>query len=230
MRARRLPPLRLSQMSHMSRLSALGLLFALATLGLAACGRPDAPAAGTVPGAPAAAEAAPDAWSRLDADEPAPPFTLTDQQGRRVALADLRGKVVVLTFLFTQCTDVCPVLPQILARVDTHLSPSQRAQLAFVGVSIDPQRDTPARLRQFIAERELDATRWTLLTGSVPELARAADDYGVVVHPDPRLDFVHNTVFVLIDGAGQLRTEFHGLATPAQEIAKAALALMPPGA
>lgn len=217
------------------RRSALAALLAVpiagAALALAGVWRPFAPAAHA---AAAASEAAIDtssrAWNRLDADEPAPAFALTDQNGRRVALADLRGKVVILTFLFTQCTDVCPVLPQILARVDEHLSPAQKAQSAFVGISIDPQRDTPARLRQFIAERELDATRWTLLTGSVPELARAADDYGVVVHPDPRLDFVHNTVFVLIDGAGQLRTEFHGLATPAQEIAKAALALMPPGA
>jgi protein SCO1/2 len=184
---------------------------------------------------PAAAEpvsasppAASDAWTRLDADEPAPAFELTDQDGRRLALADLRGKVVVLTFLFTQCTDVCPVLPLILARVDEHLSPAQRSRLVFVGVSIDASRDTPQRLRRFIAERGLDPARWILLTGTVAELARAADDYGVVVRPDPRLDFVHNTVFVLVDGAGRLRTEFHGLATPTQEIAKAAAALLPP--
>lgn len=224
------------------RRSALAVLLAVpiagAALALAGVWRPFAPGAPAAHAAAAASEAAIDtaidttsrAWNRLDADEPAPAFALTDQNGRRVALADLRGKVVVLTFLFTQCTDVCPVLPQILARVDEHLSPAQKAQSAFVGISIDARRDTPPRLRQFIAERQLDAARWTLLTGTLPELARTADDYGIVVRPDPRLDFVHNTVFVLIDGAGRLRTEFHGLATPAPEIAKAALALMPPGA
>lgn len=166
-------------------------------------------------------------WKRLDADEPAPAFALTDQHGRRVTLAGLRGKVVVATFLFTQCTEVCPVLPQILARVDQHLEAAERARLVYVGISIDPQRDTPARLRQFIAEHRLDAARWSLLTGSLRELTRTADDYGVVARPDPRLGFVHNTVFVLIDGAGRMRTEFHGLATPTAEIAAAVRRLLP---
>jgi protein SCO1/2 len=187
--------------------------------------------AGVVPSAPAfaapVAPAAGDGWNRLDADEPAPGFALVDQHARRVALADLRGKVVIVTFLFTQCTDVCPVLPLILARVDQHLTEAERARLVYVGISIDAQRDTPEQLRRFIAERDLDAARWVLLTGTLRELTRAADDYGVVVRPDPRLGFVHNTVFALIDGAGRLRTEFHGLASPAPEIAKAVRALIP---
>jgi len=205
----------------------LGVLLGVVALGLAFFLRP--PAADAPSLAEGAAGVAGNAWERLDADEPAPAFTLTDQHGRRVALADLRGKVAIVTFLFTRCTDVCPVLPQILARVDQHLSDAERARVAYVGISIDAQRDTPARLREFIAERGLDPARWTLLTGSAAELTQAADDYGVVVRPDPRLDFVHNTVFVLVDPAGRLRTEFHGLATPAPEIAKAAGALLATG-
>jgi protein SCO1/2 len=177
-------------------------------------------------GAPA--QAGPNKWDRLDADEPAPAFSLTDQNGRRVALADFRGRVAIVTFLFTNCTDVCPALPQILNRVDQLLTEAERAKLVYVGISIDPRRDTPERLREFINSHGLDAARWSLLTGSVKELTKAANDYGVVVRPDPRLDFVHNTVFVLIDGKGRLRTEFHGLATPTEEIAKAARTLMAP--
>ena len=72
-------------------------------------------------GAPAQAKSQ-NQWDRLDADEPAPAFALTDQNGRRVALADFRGKVAIVTFLFTNCTDVCPVLPQMLNRVDQLLT------------------------------------------------------------------------------------------------------------
>ena len=179
-------------------------------------------------GAPAMANT--NKWDRLDADEPAPAFSLVDQNGRRTALTDFRGRVVIVTFLFTNCTDVCPVLPQKLARVDQLLTDAEKAKLAYVGISIDPRRDTPQRLREFIKSHGLDASRWTLLTGSVKDLTRAANDYGVVVRPDPRLDFVHNTVFVLIDGKGRLRTEFHGLATPTEEIARAARALLAPPA
>lgn len=179
-------------------------------------------------GAPAQAMANPNKWDRLDADEPAPAFSLIDQNGRRVALADFRGKVVIVTFLFTNCTDVCPVLPQMLARVDQLLSDDEKAKLAYVAISIDPKRDTPAQMKKFLQDHRLVEARWTLLSGSLKELTQAANDYGVVVRPDPRLDFVHNTVFVLIDGKGRLRTEFHGLATPTEEIAKAARTLMAP--
>lgn len=169
-------------------------------------------------------------WDRLDADEPAPAFALTDQNGRRVALADFRGKVAIVTFLFTNCTDVCPVLPQMLNRVDQLLTEDERKKLAYIGISIDPKRDMPAQMKKFMQQHGLAESRWTLLGGSVKELTQTARDYGVVVRPDPRLDFVHNTVFVLIDGKGRLRTEFHGLATPTEEIAKAARALMAPSA
>lgn len=177
-------------------------------------------------GAPAQANL--NKWDRLDFEEPAPAFSLTDQNGRRVALTDFRGRVAILTFLFTNCTDVCPVLPQILNRVDQLLTEDERKQLAYVGISIDPKRDTPAQLKKFMQQHGLSEARWTLLTGSLQALTKAANDYGVVVRPDPRLDFVHNTVFVLVDGKGRLRTEFHGLATPTEEIAKAARALMNP--
>jgi protein SCO1/2 len=165
-------------------------------------------------------------WERLDADEPAPAFALTDQHGRRVALAELRGKVAIVTFLFTHCTDVCPVLPQILARADRHLGAAERARLRYVGISIDPRRDTPARLREFIARHRLDAARWVLLTGSLGALTRVATDYGVVVRPAPRGDFVHNTVFAVIDPNGRLRAEFHGLASPPEAIAAAVRGLL----
>jgi len=175
-------------------------------------------------------QANPNKWDRLDANEPAPPFALTDQNNRRVALTDFRGRVAIVTFLFTNCTDVCPALPQILNRVDQLLSEEERMKLAYIGISIDPRRDTPAQMKKFLQQYGLSEARWTLLTGSVKELTKAANDYGVVVRPDPRLDFVHNTVFVLIDGRGRLRTEFHGLATPTEEIARAARALMAPPA
>ncbi len=176
-------------------------------------------------GAPAQADM--NKWDRLDADEPAPAFSLIDQQGRRTALTDFRGKVAIVTFLFTNCTDVCPVLPQILNRVDQLMTEDERKKLAYVGISIDAKRDTPAQMQKFMRDHGLAESRWTLLGGTVKELTKAANDYGVVVRPDPRLDFVHNTVFVLIDGKGRLRTEFHGLATPTDEIAKAARALFP---
>lgn len=157
-------------------------------------------------------------WKRLDATEPAPTFTLTSQDGKRVSLKDFRGKAVVLTFLFTSCRDVCPVLPQIISRTDQALSEAERKQVRFVGISIDPRRDTPEKLRSFMQDHKLSPERWTLLTGTLKEASKVADDYGIVAKPDLQGDLVHNAVYVLIDPQARLRTEFHGLFTPTHEI------------
>lgn len=171
-------------------------------------------------------DADPNTYQRLEVNEAAPVFKLINQQGQRVSLSDFRGKVLIVTFLFTQCTDICPLLPQILARVDDLLSEAQRSKLHFVGISVDPAHDTPAQLRRFMQQRALSAQRWTLLTGSLAELTRTAADYGVVVRPDPRAGLVHNTVFALIDGKGRERVEFHGLASPSEDIARAVQGLI----
>lgn len=164
-------------------------------------------------------------WERLAANEPAPPFSLTDQDGRRASLAQMRGKAVVLTFLFTHCVEACPLLPEILGQALAHLTPTQRAAVNLVGITLDPRRDHPARLKAFMQARGLDPARWTLLTGSVAELSQVVADYGVVARSDPRLEIIHNTVFVLIDPNGRLRVEYHGLASPPAEIAKSLRAL-----
>lgn len=160
-------------------------------------------------------------WKRLDANEPAPAFALTSQDGKRVSLKDFRGTAVVLTFIYTSCRDICPVLPQIIGRTDQVLSEAERKKVRFVGISIDPRRDTPEKLRSFMQSHNLSPERWTLLTGSLRQASKVADDYGIVAKPDLQGDLVHNAVYVLIDPQGRLRTEFHGLFTPTQEIAKA---------
>lgn len=176
-------------------------------------------------GDPASAQSGND-WKRLDADEPAPAFALMNQDGRRVALADFRGKAVILTFVYTECKDICPVLPQIIGRTDQWLTEDEKKRVRFVGISIDPRRDTPDKLRAFMQAHNLSPERWTLLTGTLAEATKAAVDYGIVVKPDLQGEFVHNAVYVLIDPRGRLRAEFHGLFTPSQEIAKAARGLI----
>lgn len=159
------------------------------------------------------------AYQRLEADEPAPGFTLTNQDGRRVSLKGLRGRPVALTFLYSTCTDVCPVLLYVLTSAEHKLTEAERNQVHFLGITVDPRRDTPERLRQFMKERKLAPERWQLLTGSIAEATRVAKDYGVVVRPAPRGDFVHNSVFVVIDADGRERAEFHGMTTPPEAIA-----------
>jgi protein SCO1/2 len=160
-------------------------------------------------------------FERLDVNERAAPFALVNQNGKRVALCDFRGKAIVMTFLYTSCTDVCPLLVHTAVTVDSKLTAEERKRVRFVAVTVDPVRDTPAKLKAFMKSRGLDESRWQLLTGDVAGVTRAIADYGVLVRPAPRGDFVHNSVFIVIDAAGVERTEFHGVATPPSAIVEA---------
>jgi protein SCO1/2 len=155
---------------------------------------------------------------RLVIDEPAPGFSLTNQHGKRLALKDLRGKVVAMTFLYTHCTDVCPILTNTLDSVARQLTAEERRQVVLVGVTVDPIRDTPARMKTFIKEHGLEGKQWQLLSGPVARVTQVATDYGIVVRPAPGGDFVHNSVYILIDREGIERVEHHGTATPGEDL------------
>jgi protein SCO1 len=79
---------------------------------------------------------------------PAPEFSLTSQDGGRVTLADLRGKVVAVTFIYTLCTSTCPVLTPTMSFVQDQLGPNFGTKIAFVSITVDPERDTPQVLKR----------------------------------------------------------------------------------
>src|SRR5467141_2759697 len=108
---------------------------------------------------------------RLPVIGPAPPFTLTSQDGAPVALADLRGKVVALAFIYTGCPDICPMLTQKMVDVQDALGAEFGAKVAFVSITLDPERDTPEVLNDYAQFWGAKPEGWTFLTGS-PEAVR----------------------------------------------------------
>jgi len=90
---------------------------------------------------------------------PLPDFALRDQDGRVVRAAELRGKVTLLTFLDTQCTEACPIIASQVARTLDRLDHDERSQVAAIAISADPKEDTPASIGAFLqrnrAERHL---------------------------------------------------------------------------
>jgi len=79
---------------------------------------------------------------------PAPEFSLTSQDGRQVTLADFRGRVVAVTFIYTSCTTTCPVLTPTMSFVQDQLGPKFGTKIAFVSITVDPERDTPEVLKE----------------------------------------------------------------------------------
>ena len=111
-----------------------------------------------------------DGYIRVEAAYDVPNVVLTDQNGRRVAVRDALGgpKPVMLNFIYTTCTTICPVLSATFAQTQRALGPDAR-DVRLVSVSIDPEHDTPERLRDY-AQRFQAAEGWQLLTGRLEDV------------------------------------------------------------
>ena len=118
----------------------------------------------------------------LSSSEPAAPFELRDQFGEPAAIADYSGQVVVLTFLYTYCPDICPAATHRLRQTHELLG-DDADRVEFVAISVDPQRDSVERAYQYSLEKGME-DRWRFLVGSEEELSPIWRDYWL----DPVID------------------------------------------
>jgi protein SCO1/2 len=147
---------------------------------------------------------------RLPTIGPAPDFALTSQDGTEVTLESLRGKVVAVAFIYTWCPDVCPMLTDKMARVQDELGKDFGTKVAFVSITIDPERDTPTVLKDYAEAFDADLAGWSFLTGDPTAVFDVARRYGVgVVHgPDGQVD--HTLLTTLVDREGTMRVQYLG--------------------
>jgi protein SCO1/2 len=104
--------------------------------------------------------------------QPAPDFTLTDQNGQQVTLSSLHGNAVALTFIYTHCTDICPLIAQKLHSAYQDLSASDQQHVKLLAVTVDPARDDAAALQNFSKVHQLaDNPNWHAMTGDPAALA-----------------------------------------------------------
>ena len=176
-----------------------GLVLAAAALA-AGCGGGSDAGSGS-----ATATAADEGWAgaALGTPQSVPDFALTDQEGKRVRFGDLRGKVVLLTFLYTHCPDVCPLIAENLNSALRELPRAQRDDVRVLAVSVDPKRDTPAQVRGYVKVHRL-LPQFRYLIGSKRELTEVWRKLDVqAVARDPELvDHTTYTLLVNRDGEG----------------------------
>lgn len=157
---------------------------------------------------------------------PAPDFMLVSQDGTDVGPALLRGKVVLVTFIYTWCPDVCPLLTDKLARVKDDLGASFGKDIAFVSITFDPERDTPEVLRAYAEAFDADPAGWFFLTGEVEAVREVAARYGVVTIPGVDGAIDHNLLTTLIDRRGRMRVQYSGYRFDPEELHQDLLALL----
>jgi protein SCO1/2 len=143
------------------------------------------------------------AGGELDPPQPTPDFTLIDQSGQKVSMTDQRGKLVLLTFLYTNCPDVCPLITQNLNQALQMLG-AKRDDVRVLAVSVDPEGDTPKAVEAYAKDHHL-LPEFHYLIGSRPELTKVWKDYDVAaVASNPEL-VDHTAYTMLVDRAGEGR-------------------------
>ncbi len=136
---------------------------------------------------------------------------LVDQRGSPFALDQLRGKTVVLNFIFTHCPGICPTQTAALHRVQQGLPDAVRARVHFTSVSIDPERDTPAALMAFAQQHRLDLDHWTFVTGTRQELAALAQLYSAEALAPGADPLGHRSEVRVLDAEGRLVQTYTGV-------------------
>ena len=142
---------------------------------------------------------------------PAPEFTLTTQDGQRLSLTELRGKVVAVTFIYASCTDTCPLLTAKMAGLQAALGADFGPKVFFLSITVDPERDTPAVLQRYAQAHGVNFAGWAFLTGTPAKIRQVARQYGIYYKKTARGDVDHTFLTSLVDQSGTLRVQYLGV-------------------
>jgi protein SCO1/2 len=164
--------------------------------------------------------ATPAASTLVPVGAPVPDFALVDQRGNTISLAGLRGKVVVVTFIYTRCPlpDYCPRMITNLAAVRDRFRDRLGTDVALLTVTFDPQFDTPERLLAFARSQKADVPGWFFLTGDADAIRQVCEAFGVEYWPDSGL-ITHTLQTAVIDREGRLAAAVEGKDFTGRQIA-----------
>ena len=149
--------------------------------------------------------------ARLSKIGPAPEFTLTNQDGKSLSLASLRGKVAVVTFIYASCSDTCPLLTAKMVGIQKRLGGDFGSRVYFISVTVDPERDTPEVLGRYARAHGANLGGWAFLTGSPAQIREVSRSYGIFVKKQERGDVDHTFLTSIIDADGILRVQYLGV-------------------
>ena len=158
---------------------------------------------------------------------PAPDFTLIDQDGNTMQLSSLRGKVVLLDFIYTSCPGPCPLLSRKFSQFQKTLGERVGKEVVLLSITVDPQHDTPAVLKEYARRYQADTAGWKFLTGSTQAIVSVAYQYGADFYGEPGKEINHLVATYVIDQAGNMVKVLKGPNHPAEELVQVVHELLP---
>ncbi len=159
---------------------------------------------------------------------PAPDFALIDQDGNPVQLSSLRGKVVLLDFIYTSCPGPCLFLSRKFSQFKKTLGERVGKEVVLLSVTVDPQHDTPAVLKEYARRYQADTAGWKFLTGTTQAIVSVAYQYGADYYGEPGKEINHLVATYIIDRAGNMVKVLKGPNHTAEELVQVVHELLPP--
>jgi len=187
-------------------------------------------------------------WGELSS-RPAPSWALVNQEGAPFGSANLRGKVALVTFVYTHCPTVCPLLTAQMKQLQEEFKRDGTfgQRVVFVSMTVDPPRDTPTRLKEYATSFGVDFSGWAWVTGEAAPLEKAWQAFNVVAYVDlasldggtpnaphagyhapssSNYEVIHTAKTILIDAQGNIRAEYVGPELPLKRVSPDMRALL----
>lgn len=139
------------------------------------------------------------------------------EEGMTIQLKELKGKTLVMVMIYTTCKAACPRLVADMRNIEKQVSEKNLENVQYVLVSIDPETDTPKRLKTFAIENYMDDDKWTFLQGTVSSVREFANVLAVKYKEISPIDFSHSNIISVFNPEGELVHQQEGLGVDNKE-------------
>ncbi|NDK55663.1 SCO family protein [Pontibacter fetidus] len=143
-----------------------------------------------------------------------------NQENEPVKLPQLQGKVQLVAMVYTSCTYACPRIVADLKRIEASIEKYKNDEVGIVLVTMDPERDTPEKLKAFAEENKLDAGRWTLLTSDEGNIQELAVLLSMKYKNSGNGEIAHSNIITVLNPAGEIMHQQEGLGKDPDETVK----------
>ncbi len=143
--------------------------------------------------------------------------TWNTEEGKSIELVDLKGKTLVMVMIYTTCKAACPRLVADMRNIEKQIPENLLSDISFVLVSIDPETDTPKRLKEFAIENFMNDEQWTFLQGTNNTVREFANVLAVKYKQISPMDFSHSNIISIFNPQGELVHQQEGLGVDNKE-------------
>ena len=148
-----------------------------------------------------------------------PDVSLIDQHGQAISLASLKGKPVLIDFIYTSCASTCPVLTSKIAAVARELGPALGANVTIVSITLDPEHDGPAQLAAYAKSQAVENNSWLFLTGKPADIDQVLAAFKLRRMRESDGSIMHSVSAFLLGPDGHQIRQYNALDVNAKTVA-----------